>query len=433
MAEPRPWKRAIFWLAGLVPFFFLTYNFANWVTSQRHDVRSIVFDWEHRIPFLAWTIVPYWTTDAFYLISMFLCRTRRELDAHAKRLLAAQIISVVAFLLFPLQFTFGHPKTTGLYGFMFNALGDFDKPFNQAPSLHLSLTTILWAKYSDYLRGWPLYVLRAWLVLTGLSTLTTYQHHFIDLPTGIWVGLFCIVLFPDRQQHGAARQRDAAKLSAVYLAGSVLLGAIAFWRGGAGWLLLWPAAGLGIVAAVYWTGHSGFFKEQNGAIDAPLACLLGPYLAGAWLNSRWWTRREPAAQEVAKGVWLGRLPRRAERDQLGIASVVDLAAELPIDAKGITYRGVPMLDLMAPTSEQLDAAAQAIEEMKFERPTLVCCALGYSRSAAAVTAWLVASGGAVSIDEAVAAIQACRPSVVLNPAYRASLEKWASARARNGR
>ena len=125
-----------------------------------------------------------------------LCKDRKEVDAHAKRLLAAQVISVCCFLLFPLQYAFAQPKTTGVFGWLFHALGNFDRPFNQAPSLHLSLTTILWAKYSEHVSGFKLFLLKCWFVLVGLSTLTTYQHHFIDLPAGIWVGLFCIVLFP---------------------------------------------------------------------------------------------------------------------------------------------------------------------------------------------------------------------------------------------
>ena len=58
-----------------------------------------------------------------------------------------------------------------------------------SPSLHLSLTTILWVKYSAHLSGIPLWLMRVWLALAGIATLTTYQHHFIDLPTGVLVGL----------------------------------------------------------------------------------------------------------------------------------------------------------------------------------------------------------------------------------------------------
>src|SRR3954469_1469177 len=132
---------ALLWIAGLAPFFFLSYGFTNWVTSLRRSVPSLVFGWERHIPFLAWTIVPYWSTDLFYALSLFLCRTRAELSTHARRLLAVQIVSIAGFLLFTLRFTFHKPHTAGLFGSMFEALGGFDRPFNQAPSLHLGLTT----------------------------------------------------------------------------------------------------------------------------------------------------------------------------------------------------------------------------------------------------------------------------------------------------
>jgi hypothetical protein len=129
----RPWKRAIAWLAFLGPFFFATYGLATWSASRRSDVGAVVFDWERHVPFAPWTIVPYWTIDAFYAISLFVCTSVRELDAHAKRLLTAQIVAVACFLAFPLRFTFTRPPADGVYGALFEVLGRFDEPFNQAP------------------------------------------------------------------------------------------------------------------------------------------------------------------------------------------------------------------------------------------------------------------------------------------------------------
>src|SRR5438874_11935294 len=98
--------------------------------------------------------------------------------------------------------------------------------------------------------------------------------------------------------------------------------------------------------------------------------LLSPYMTGARLNSRLWTRGD-AAQELAGGVWIGRMLGASECRELGIASVVDVTAELPFHGAAATYRGVPMLDLLVPAMQQLDAAVRAIEELSSYRPTLV--------------------------------------------------------------
>jgi protein-tyrosine phosphatase len=299
---------------------------------------------------------------------------------------------------------------------MFDALGSFDKPFNQAPSLHVSLTVVMWARFSAHLRGAPLWMVRLWLAMAALSTLTTYQHHFIDLPTGFAAGLIAIGLFPSGTR---------ARLSSCFATGALLLAASALWIGGIALVLLWPAAALSIVSIAYWTGRAKVYGKRGGALHPLMLALLAPYVAGAWINSRWSTRRDPAAQEIAGGVWIGRLARRRDLAAFGIASVVDLTAELPIRYGGVSYCNVPMLDLAVPTVAQLDDAVDAIDGFAGLRPTLVCCALGYSRSAAAVVAWLVRAGHAGSVDEALAMLRGRRRRVALSAAHEDRLREWA--------
>jgi protein-tyrosine phosphatase len=267
--------------------------------------------------------------------------------------------------------------------------------------------------------------MRAWLVLVAVTTLTTYQHHFIDLPAGIAVGVFTIVLFPQRNVSEGTQQR---RLSAAYFAGALIIAAVAVRFGGTAWLLLWPAAALLVVSGIYQRGTADGFRKINGRIGQPLRFILSPYITAARLNSRLWTRHDPAG-EIAEGVWIGRAPQASECAAMGIASVVDLTAELPFKATGPAYRGVPMLDLLVPTVDQIDAAVHAIDDLAATRPTLVCCALGYSRSATAVVAWLLASGNADSVDAAISRLVAVRPRVRLSEAHRTRLAEWVARRA----
>src|SRR5215218_4212973 len=97
-ADPALTRLAAWWTISLVAFFFATYVLAAWISSLRHNVPSLVFGWEVHIPFLAWTIVPYWSTDLLFVCSPFLFHSRAELDTHCKRLLAVQAISVLIFI-----------------------------------------------------------------------------------------------------------------------------------------------------------------------------------------------------------------------------------------------------------------------------------------------------------------------------------------------
>jgi len=424
--ERRPWPTAIGYMLVLGLWFFASYGFANWTASQRSHVPSIAFGWERRIPFLTWTIVPYWSLDLFYCFSFFVCRTREELHRHAARIVTAQMIAVGVFILLPLRFTFERPEVNGPFGWMFAALTSFDKPYNQAPSLHVSLAVILAAQYCVHLKGVPRQLLQAWFMLIGVSVLTTYQHHAIDVVTGLWLGALCCGLFPESSGIEDSGQKERhIKLAALYLACGALLTVVAARIGGWAWWLLWPSGACLIVADIYSSGRPMLFRKQNGSMPPIMLCLLAPYVAAAWLNSRLWARREPAACEIAPGVWMGRLPRSAEIEALPIASIVDLAPEVPLRVGNTKYRHVPVLDLTVPTIAQLDDAVESIDRFATDRPTLVCCALGYSRSASAAAAWLIATDRASSVDSAIASIQERRPKVVLTEAHRARLATWA--------
>jgi hypothetical protein len=309
-----------------------------------------------------------------------------------------------------LRCAFERPALEGWTGELFALLGTFDQPFNQAPSLHVSLALILWACFRNHLRGAFKKVVAAYLTLVALSSLTTYQHQFIDVLTGLWAGLLVIAALPEQRT-----AQPAYKLTAFYLTGAIICTATAFaFRI---WLLLWPGFALSMVACAYWTRNAAWL------LQGPAALLMLPYTAAAWINSRLWTRGQPARNELADSVWIGRAPLHKN----GMNSIVTLTPELRLKAD----KQVAMLDLLPPTAEQLNEAVLAIESLSKKRPTLVCCALGYSRSAVTAAAWLIAKGHANTPREALTRVQKARPQVILNPAHEACLNEWAERRLRN--
>lgn len=424
MRLPPLWKPGLLWLLFLGPFFFLSYGFANHWAAAQSSVPSIVFAWERHIPLIPWTIVPYWSIDLFYGLSLLICSTRLELARHARRLLTAQVICVAAFLLFPLRLSIPRAQVDGWAGPLFVALTDFDLPFNQAPSLHIVLLLILWDFYRRRLDGWAKGALHVWSALIGISVLTTYQHHFIDIPTGLLVGALCLWLWPLEGEPPTWERTVAPKrrrLALLYTGGAVLLVLLAS-MGRSWWWLYWPAVSLGLVALCYaFLGPGGFQKGLRGRHSLSSRLLFFPYQIGAWLNARWWTRSLPGSVLIGEGVWLGRLPLAWEADYDRFSRIVDVTSELSIQHRGVQAHG--WLDLIEPTPDNLLAAARAVQQATTTGPVLVCCALGFSRSSAVVATWLCVQGHQAYVDDAVKQIRLARPQIVLKPALLRVIEQ----------
>ncbi|WP_018604734.1 phosphatase PAP2/dual specificity phosphatase family protein [Uliginosibacterium gangwonense] len=417
----RPWRWALLWGAILGVLFFSSYGAANHFTARRSDVGVYVFGWEHVIPFLPWTILPYWSIDFLYGIALFTARSKEELFRLVRRLFAAQVICITGFLLWPLHFSFTRPVTQGWSGALFDALTGFDLPYNQAPSLHICLLVVLWRFYADVLGRYATrWLLHGWFALIAMSVLTTYQHHFIDLLTGFWAGALCLLLVPESgaqwrwQAHSFNDVR--VRCATFYLLGAVVCAgaAYALFPQASVWLVLWLASALAAVACIYLFGQGSHFGKQGASLPWRSWMVFGPYLLGARLNVWFWTRHLPCGVEVLDGVFLGRQPDAKSMSSHNIITVLDLCAELPLRVRPPVQRNLPMLDLVPPSGIMLESAAEAIEQARQQGAVWVCCALGFSRSAASVAAWLIRYRG-YSVENAVLQIRRVRPQVVLKP------------------
>ena len=415
------------WLVGLSIFFFVSYNFANWFTSTRADVGSLVFTWEVSIPLLPWFIIPYWSIDIMYGLAILLAHCKHSLKTLCLRLLSAQIICILCFLLFPLKFSFERPIVNGLSGWLFDILMGFDKPFNQAPSLHITLLVILWAFYSNYLRSYWRYVLHIWCLLIGISVLTTWQHHFFDIPTGIWVGCLCIWLWPDNGLSPLKNYQLPKQYlwCGIYFVCYLLSFGLAIYLHAWGLWLLWLSGSFLLVSANYCLfGATGFQKQANGSFNFAVTILYLPYFLIMWLNSRLWTYKKQAINHICENIYLGRIPSNNLLSQNQFTSVVDLCAELPTSKFAGNYSLIPVLDMTPLTAKVCQKAASIIEQYHQQGKVLVYCALGYSRSATAIIAWLLWSNRANNVDDAINMVKKSRQNIVISAQQRQILINW---------
>jgi membrane-associated phospholipid phosphatase len=426
--SPKPWKAAAVWAVAASALFVAVYGGCNWITSQRADAGTICFDWERRLPFVPGMIVPYWSIDLFFVGSFFLFRTREDLDRHGRRIVAAVLAAGVCFLLFPLSYGGERPHVDGVWKPLYTALWGFDRPHNLFPSLHIALLTLLGEVYLRRTRSLLRAALVVWFALVALSTLLTRQHHLIDVIGGLLLGLLCAHL-------GSASKVPIAfhpRIGVRYLTGSSALFGLAALFGPAGWILLWPALALGLVAAGYFGAGSAVYGKIGAALPLPARLLLAPCLAGQQLSLAHYRRRSDLWNEVATGVWIGARPGEAEaRDvvALGVTGVLDLTAEFeePAAFARTDYRCLPVLDLTAPTRSQLEEAVGFIDRTAARGIVYVHCKAGYSRSAAAVGAWLLSSGRAATVEEALGILRRARPGIVVRPEARRALADWAAS------
>ena len=288
---------------GLSILFLIVYGWCNWLTAQRPDVGTLYFEWERLIPFVPLMIVPYMSIDLFFVAAPFLCRSEQELATFSKRIVAAIVIAGICFLLFPLRFAFPPPHASGWLGLIFDWFQAMDKPYNLLPSLHIAFRTILAQHYHRHTRGVLRSASNLWFVLVGLSTLLTYQHHFMDVVAGFALGVGCIYFI--REPAPKLPVIENRRIGFYYAIGALILAflAVEFWPWGA--FLLWPIMALLITASAYFGAGPVIFRKENGRLHWSAKLVLGPCLLGQHASLLYYARQCRTWDQVRRTSGLG--------------------------------------------------------------------------------------------------------------------------------
>lgn len=427
-ARPR-WKERALWVAVMGLFFFMAYGGANEIAALSAPHPELFMGWERAIPFIPAFILPYMSSDILFVVAFMAAADRAALQRLGLRCGLAIGLSAAVFLAFPLQFGFERPAAEGWTVPLFAVLG-LDQPYNQFPSLHISLGFLAWREIDRRLgQAWRL-PLAGWFLAIAASTLLVWQHHFIDLPGGAAVAALVMWLVPERGEgllplnFVTPRHLDMALR---YLAPAAVAAVAAFAMPALAFPLGWLALSLTGVAGAYALGLNGFLGKRRGGHHALAWLAFWPYLIGSWLNWRLWRGRVAPMAEVEPGLWLGIRPERGGWDRLeaaGVAAVVDLVPELrSTPPAGLTHDHLPLLDIAIPAPAALDEIARRIEDRRRAGGVYVHCALGMARGVLAVCAWMMRQG--MTADQALAAIDRIRPTRIRRPYMRIALDLYA--------
>lgn len=419
-------KTAACYLLLLGGFFFASYGLANHITAGLSLVPSVALPWEKHIPFLAWTTIPYWSIDFLYCISFFICTSKRELNVHALRLLTASVVCCICFILFPLACSAEIPHISNPF-FRWLIFGSklVATPFNQAPSQHIVLAWLVWLRFRAHTKGLPRALLSCWFILIGLSVLTTYQHHFIDVPLGLFAGLLISYFLPiekyPRQKFSYSGKR--IKIGAFYVAGSVLCFTAAFVMPFIpASLFFWTGSALLTVSVGYLAiGPAVFQKNKEGYQTVSAAVLLAPYTLGARLSRLYFMRGVRPADRLTPTLFIGALPAGKDTPDY----LLDMTAEFAVSRwKNKTLVCCPQLDLLPLTPAAIQTALDTFRTFPADKPVLVFCSLGIGRSAAVCAAKLLETNTVQTVEEAVSYIKKYRPAVLISPTQIESLQQW---------
>ncbi|MCP4326164.1 MAG: hypothetical protein GY787_30870 [Alteromonadales bacterium] len=420
---PATLKERFVWLVYMGVLFFLLYGSANEFASQTAPHLSLYFDWENNIPFIPMFIVPYMSSDVVFVIAFLLLQTRFELRILALRILFIVLLSVFIFVFFPLQFSFEKPNIES-FTFLFTLL-EADKPFNQLPSLHVSFSIIFWFSMKQHFSNILLkIILGSWLTLIIISTLFVFQHHFIDLPTGLFVGFLAVYLINEKRSktllHKFMTPRHL-KMGGYFLLSTIILMVLSFKVNVA---FLYPFLSLLSVSLIYAFGFNSLLAPHDGKVNRLQCLLFAPYFLGCKLSWMFYKRSLPLLAKVDEGVFVGRFPAQdeyAQISELGIKQVINLGTELAFNKTQLAQYRFNFLDQTIQRPDQLHQAVLLIERKKSEG-VYVHCALGLSRSILVIWAWMIFSGK--TNEQIVAHLKNIRPRFVQSKYMQINIELY---------
>ncbi len=403
-------KERFIWLLYLGIVFYLLYGSVNQYAFKIQTNTSFFMQWEKSIPFIESFIIPYISSIILFIVAFLLPQTRISLKILALRSFIAITISVLVFALFPLKFAFEKPIVDN---FLFILLKIIDLPYNQMPSLHVSLAVILWFSIKNNIQSKLIKVaLFLWSILIILSTLFVYQHHFIDIPTGFLLGLIIVYLVNEKKETYFIKSFTTPrniKIGLYYIVFSTVFMILSFKLSSV--ICLYLFFSIFSLSAVYTFGLNDFLISKNLYINILQKIFFLPYFIGSHLSWIYYKREIPFISKFNENIYFGRQADNKEYEKLkklGIKKIINLCPELQFNKTDIPQKKYNFLDLTIQSPKKLLKVIKEIE--KSNDKIFIHCKLGMSRTILVISSYMLYQKK--SFEEIENLLQEKRPSYV---------------------
>lgn len=384
-------KERFVWLLYLGIVFFLLYGSVNQYALITQTDNSFFMQWERNIPFIESFIIPYMSSDILFIIAFLLPQTRISLKVLALRSFVTIVISVLIFALLPLKFTFEKPIVDN---FLFKML-EMDLPYNQMPSLHVSLAVILWFSMKNNIQSKLIkLVLFIWLILVVLSTLLVYQHHFIDIPTGLLLGVLIVYLINEKRENYFTKSFTTPrniKIAFYYLILSIIFMILSFKLSSI--ICLYLFLSIFSLTAIYSFGLNNFLISKNPYINILQKIFFLPYFIGSHLSWIYYKKKIPFISKFNENIYFG---RQADKDEykklkeMGIKKIINLCPELQFNKTNILEKKYNFLDLTMQSPKNILEVIKEIENSNDK--IYIHCKLGMSRTILVISSYMLYKG-----------------------------------------
>ncbi|MDR2122606.1 MAG: dual specificity protein phosphatase family protein [Flavobacteriaceae bacterium] len=409
--------------------FLIIYNFSGWYVSNIGNVDSFVFRFEYHIPFLSWMIVPYMSSGLLFGLVFFMCSSRNQLILLTKRINFITIVSGLCFIIFPLKYSFVKPEVeTPLLNLCYQFLNSWDTNYNQAPSLHISYACVFWSILRTELNGRWKTAAEVWLLIMSISTLTIYQHHFIDIVAALLLVCVTFLVFPNN------KNRNFRIQFIFFLSGMlfILMALLVYqYISISGLLILWVSLALFLVGMAYGNSNARFLKRKDGTISMINTILYFPYIFTYKIMRRFFCKNnKQPVREVFPHIFVGAMLYSAKLvNEFGIDDktiVIDLSAEVEENKmirQNSIYYSFPILDVGDASKEYVTSIVDLIcEKYKILQPgekIHIHCLMGYSRSVY-IAAMFIKRYLNISTEKAIAIVSERYPEAIF-PRYFSNL------------